>query len=285
MYDHLDKMVEDLEVQDGLAALRSWKLTQDNSGAFRVYRDEEDREYHSVTHILKHTAPKSQQEALERWSKKPGSEMQRQNACGRGTVVHEHCEYVLKTASKLARQSANKKGSWKVWDDGLARPPKAITAWALKKSMEGSPKVNWAAREYARGLSDWLVSGTVTGIHASEFSISHTSGFAGTADALIDTPLGLTICDFKTSSRESDKPESWLVDHQDQLGAYSLGLQEMIGLKVKAGAIVIGKPSGTVQLRMLSELEMRGCECRWSERLSRYQAMLSTGALEQNALQ
>jgi len=271
------------DVQDKLATLRRWRLEQDNSGPFRIYRDEEDREYHSVTHILKHTAPDSQKDALARWSKKPGSDLQRQIACDRGTVVHEKCEYVLKTASKLARQSANKKGSWKVWDDGLARPPKAITAWALKKSMEGAPKVSWAAREYARGISDWLVGGTVTAIHASEFSISHTSGFAGTADALIDTPLGLTICDFKTSSRESDKPESWLVDHQDQLGAYSLGLQEMIGLRVKAGAIVIGKPNGTVQLRMMSELEMRGCECRWSERLSRYQAMLSLGALELDA--
>ena len=34
---------------------------------------------------------------------------------------------------------------------------------------------------------------------------------------LIDTPLGLTICDFKTTSREEDKPEAWLADHQDQL--------------------------------------------------------------------
>lgn len=269
------------EVQDKLASLRQWRLEQDNSGPFRVYRDEEGQVYHSVTHILKHTAPQSQKDALERWSKKPGSDLQRQIACDRGTVVHEQCEYVLKTAAKLARQSANKKGTWKVWDDGLARAPKAVTSWALKKSLEGAPKVSWAAREYARGLCDWLVSGSVTAIHASEFSISHSGGFAGTADALIDTPLGLTICDFKTSSRESDKPESWLVDHQDQLGAYSLALRQMIGLKVSAGAVVIAKPNGNVQLRMLSELEMRGCECRWQERLDRYMAMFELGALDE----
>ena len=40
-----------------------------------------------------------------------------------------------------------------------------------------------ASREYARGLSDWLVSGTVTAVHASEFSVSSDEGFAGTADA------------------------------------------------------------------------------------------------------
>lgn len=266
------------EVQDKLAALREWRLEQDNSGPFRVYRDEEGSVYHSVTHILKHTAPQAQKEALERWSKKPGSDLQRQIACDRGTVVHEQCEYVLKTAAKLARQSANKKGSWKVWDDGLARAPKAITSWALKKTIAGAPEVSWAARQYTRGICDWLSSGSVTAIHASEFCIS-PNGFAGTADALIDTPLGLTLLDFKTSSRESDKPESWLVDHQDQLGAYSLALRERIGLKVTAGAIVIAKGNGTVQLRMMSELEMRGCECRWLERNERYKAMCAVGAV------
>ena len=30
---------------------------RDDSGKHRVYRDEEEREYHSVTSILKHTAP------------------------------------------------------------------------------------------------------------------------------------------------------------------------------------------------------------------------------------
>jgi len=266
--------------QNILASLRRWQLEQDNSGPFRVYRDQDGQIYHSVTHILKHTAPQAQKDALERWSKRASSGLERELACDRGTIAHEHCEYVLKTAAKLARQSANKKGSWSIWDDGLARPPKAITAWALKKSMEGAPKVAWPAREYARGLSDWLVSGTVTAIHASEFSVSHSGGFAGTADALIDTPLGLTICDFKTTSREADKPEAWLKDHQDQLGAYSLALHERAGIRVDAGAVVIAKSNGNVQLRMLSELEMRGCECRWQERLGNYMAMLDLGALD-----
>ena len=159
----------------------------------------------------------------------------------------------------------------------MARPPKAITSWALKKAEEGSPKVPWPARKYARGLSDWLVSGEVTAIHASEFSVSSDEGFAGTADALIDTPLGLTICDFKTTSRETDKPEAWLKDHQDQLGAYSLALRERAGIRVSAGAVVIAKPNGNVQLRMLSELEMRGCEARWTERNNLYKEMLLSG--------
>ena len=116
------------DTQDALASLRQWQLEQDNSGRFRVYRDQHGQIYHSVTHILKNTAPQSQKDALERWSQRAGSALERDLACNRGTVAHEHCEYVLKTAAKLARQSANKKGSWKIWDDGLARPPKAITS-------------------------------------------------------------------------------------------------------------------------------------------------------------
>ncbi len=270
-------MTNEADPQNILASLRRWQLEQDNSGPFRVYRDQEGLIYHSVTHILKHTAPQSQKDALERWSKRAGSGLERDLACDRGTIAHEHCEYVLKTAAKLARQSANKKGAWKIWDDGLARPPKAITAWALKKSSEGAPKVAWPAREYARGLSDWLVSGSVTAVHASEFSVSSEEGFAGTADALIDTPLGLTICDFKTTGREVDKPEAWLKDHQDQLGAYSLALRERAGIRVTAGAVVIAKPNGNIQLRMLSELEMRGCEARWTERNNIYKEMLFAG--------
>ena len=89
--------------------------------------------------------------------------------------------------------------------------------------------------------------------------------------------MGLTICDFKTTSRETDKPEAWLKDHQDQLGAYSLALRERSGLRCTAGAVVIAKPTGSVQIRMLTELELRGCEARWTERNNLYKEMLLSG--------
>ena len=79
-------------------------------------------------------SPSITEGCIERWAQRAGSGLERDLACDRGTVAHEHCEYVLKTAAKLARQSANKKGSWKVWDDGLARPPKAVTNWAPQES-------------------------------------------------------------------------------------------------------------------------------------------------------
>jgi hypothetical protein len=60
------------EKQNLLAGLRKSSLVRDDSGQHRVYRDEEEREYHSVTSILKHTAPAEQKAALMKWTKKPG---------------------------------------------------------------------------------------------------------------------------------------------------------------------------------------------------------------------
>ena len=48
-----------LDKQNALASLAKWSLIQDNSGQYRVYRDEKNNVYHSVTHILKETAPKT----------------------------------------------------------------------------------------------------------------------------------------------------------------------------------------------------------------------------------
>ena len=66
-----------VDPQDALASLRQWQLEQDNSGRFRVYRDQHGQIYHSVTHILKNTAPQSQKDALERWSQRAGSGLER----------------------------------------------------------------------------------------------------------------------------------------------------------------------------------------------------------------
>jgi len=51
---------QDQDRQTLLAGLRHSSLVRDDSGNHRVYRDEEEREYHSVTSILKHTAPAEQ---------------------------------------------------------------------------------------------------------------------------------------------------------------------------------------------------------------------------------
>lgn len=265
------------ERQDALAKLRKWALERDDSGPYRVYRDKDGNIYYSVTTILQHTAPQRQKDALKKWSNRPGSELQRELACSRGTMTHEHCEYVLKTASKLARRSANSRNSWKIYEDGLARNPKAITTWALKKAIEGAPEVSWTYRAYTRNLAPFLES--IAAIHASEFSVSHSGGWAGTADALIDygKKTGvLTICDFKTSGSAKDKPEEFLQDHLDQLGAYSEALFEMIGIRPRRGVLAVVRENG-LQIREVSELEILGATVRFRERAEKFKEMVLNG--------
>ena len=95
--------------QDTLAALRSWKLVQDNSGPFRVYRDNKGNVFHSVTHILKETSDTT---ALDRWVARLGeveATQQRNIAATRGNMAHSQAEYLLKTAQRLARNTANRR--------------------------------------------------------------------------------------------------------------------------------------------------------------------------------
>ena len=142
--------------QDTLASLRKWRLEQDNSGPFRVYRDINGNIYHSVTHILKETSDKT---GLERWVARLGeaeASQQRNVAATSGNMAHSQAEYLLKTAQQLARSTANQRNSTR-WDDqGLARIPVPITQWALKRVRPNVPRVGWSAAGYARGLSDWI---------------------------------------------------------------------------------------------------------------------------------
>ena len=263
-----------LDKQNALASLTTeWSLIQDNSGPHRVYRDKKDNVYHSVTHILKETAPKHTKDALEKWLERPDSPMERDIACERGRLAHAHAEYVLKLAAKFARQNANKRGIWYTGDDGLERCPKKVTQWGLQKAAESAPRVSWSASGYARGLRSFILE-RVTAIHAIEFSVYKEGyGFAGTADALVDIDGdGPFIVDWKTAKevRSDDMIEQFC----HQLGAYSLGLKSLTGIQAKKGAVVVARRSGKPQIKLLSEIELRGAECVFLDRVDRYHKQL-----------
>ena len=256
-----------VDKQNALASLYDWELERDDSQTefpHRVYRDEEGKIYHSVTHILKETAPKDQKLALENWEKKPSSSMERAIACERGNLTHSNAEYILKLAAKLARQSANRKGVWSTREDGLERCPKAITKWALSKAAESAPKVSWSAAGYARGLRAYILE-RVTAIHAAEFSVLHPEGFAGTCDALLDIDgFGPVICDWKTS--QQTRNEYMLTNYRHQLGAYSIALRHLTGIQAKMALIVVARRSGKPQIREMNSEELLGSELKFLER-------------------
>lgn len=272
--------------QDALAALRKWRLEQDNSGPFRVYRDHKGEVYHSVTHILKETSDKT---GLERWEARLGpieATQQRNVAATRGNMAHSQAEYLLKTAQQLARNTANRRNSIR-WDDqGLARIPAPITQWALKRVRPNVPRVGWSAAGYARGLSDWIAE-NVTEVFASEFSIHHPAGFAGTCDALVGLApsrkglsagaSNIVIADWKTSVGRKTKAddegmERLPPDHSylAQAGAYSLGLRHMTGLKPTGAAIVLARRCGTPNVHYMTQDELIQAEDNFLARVVTY---------------
>lgn len=256
------------EAQQKLNNLRKSRLERDDSGPFRVYRNDTGDIFHSVTHILKNTAPAHQKEALERWLARPGSYEERDMAAKRGTLAHNHAEYILKLAHRLARATAEKRGTLKVREDGLERPPSPINRWALEKAIQSAPRPGWSAAGYARGLRTWIED-NCTAVHSIEFSINHTLGFAGTCDALIDVKgKGPYIVDWKTSVRE--RSEDLLTNYIDQLGAYSLGLKSLTGIQAAGAFVVVARRTGAPQVRELSQLELFGAEARFTQRIDTY---------------
>ena len=272
--------------QDTLANLRKWKLVQDNSGPFRVYRDTKGNIYSSVTHILGQTSDRT---GLEQWITRTdkfygagAANQERDVAAKRGNLAHNQAEYLLKTAQRLARSTANKRNALK-WDaQGLARIPPPITQWALGKVYPNMPEVGWSASGYARGLSGWIQS-NVTEIFASEFSIHHPAGFAGTCDALVSLKghNGIMICDWKTSN--SNKLPYMNSDHQyvHQLGAYSLGLQNLTSLKPVGGAVVLARRTGDPDVYFVNKEELEHAERAYLERVKLYneQQAAATGGV------
>lgn len=255
--------------QDVLVGLRKWRLEQDNSGPHRVYRDQKGNIYTSVTHILKET---SDQTGLVRWQERLGpveATAQRNVAATRGNMAHSQAEYLLKTAQQLARNTANKRNAIS-WDtDGLARIPPKITSWALQKVRPNVPRVGWSASGYARGLSDWITE-NVTEIFASEFSIHHPAGFAGTCDGLVCLKghSGIIVADWKTTVNRKQLDDGHSYVHQ--LGAYSLGLQHLTGLRPSGGVIVLARRCGPPQTHTLTQDELVQAEDAYLARVHSY---------------
>ena len=262
------------ERQDLLASLRESSLERDDSKAYRTYKDTEGNEYYSVTTILSNTVPETKRRSLEKWKARPGSSEELEIACNRGTISHEHCEYVLKVGSKINRNICNARNCWKFYEDGLARGPKAITTKCIKTAKERASKVHWTARKYASNLAHW-VEENVAAIHASEFSIHHPLGFAGQSDALIDYKRSGNLCilDFKTSGSKKPKPEEWCDDYRLQLSSYAWGLEHQTGVKPAMGMIVIAGENWTQEISM-SLLELAGGRLLFEERLNQFKEEL-----------
>lgn len=278
--------------QDALARLGGWGLVRDDTGPSRVYRQcmglknpsrptTECRlagtptcrcpVYHSVTSILSATQDKS---GLEHWAARmdraygAGAAIQDRNvAATRGTATHNQAEYLLKTANKLSRSTANRTGAFKAGADGLYRTPSSMYRWALAKASKNLPACGWSSAGYARSLTGWILE-NVTQCFACEASIHHPAGFAGTFDALVSVgsetllrhganpeltgaPL---IADWKTSAKR--KNAAGLENYRLQTGAYALGLEHLTGIVPQGAFIVLARRVGPPDIAFMTRDEL-----------------------------
>ena len=264
--------------QDALAALRQKALERDDESdpGGRIYRDKITGEiYHSVTRILGATAPEAQQKALESWLKSPGAAETSRMASTRGTLAHDSCEYLLKVGSRLARSAANKRGVFKMGEDGLYRCPSKVTKWGLEKALAGAPPVPWSAAGYARGLRGWILD-NVTAVHSVEFYGRHPCGAAGACDALLDLEIdGVihkgVITDWKTTGKSAHKDMTAILEgYSHQAGAYSLMVRHLTGIECAGGAVVVARRTGDPTVHFLDSNALRAAEEAFLERCERY---------------
>ena len=272
---------------DALAALRRSKLVRDDSGPTRVYRDTAGNVYHSVTTILGATADKS---GLEGWAARqdriygPGAAAQdRTTAATRGSQTHSQAEYLLKTANKVARATANRRGVLRIDAYGLPHIPTPIFRWAMERTLPNLPPVSFSAKGYARSLTEWIAA-NVTQCHACEFSIHHPEGFAGTADALLSVvPTWVTdeialgaplLVDFKTSANK--RSAALLADYMLQLGAYSLGVEHLTDLRPQGALIVVARRVGPPDITFMDRSALTAAEAGFLERLAAFKAIHPT---------
>ena len=265
----------DIDSQNALAGLRRWKLVRDDESdpGGRIYVDAYGKQYASVTRILSATSPPEQKLALERWLARPGSEANRTQAAMRGTLTHNHAEYLLKTSAKLSRNAANRRNAWKTCPDGLERHSRHLTAWALDKAIQGAPSPAWSAAGFCRGLRHWIAD-NVTAIHSIEFSVHHPAGFAGSCDGLLDVNGVLSTVDWKTSQasvhQSPEQKDARLLNYKDQLGGYALGLHHLTGIQVPQAVIVLARRTGAPEITVLDGYQLREAEERFLERCEQY---------------
>lgn len=114
----------------------------------------------------------------------------------------------------------------------------ALENWAKEKKVPSPADYPEEYRGYLQALAAWL-SDTQPEFLASEVRVASAEwGYAGTYDARIRTPMGLTgIIDIKTSKNVYD-------DHHLQLAAYELAAVEMGEEPTDFQAVVCLQPNG-----------------------------------------
>jgi len=78
---------------------------------------------------------------------------------------------------------------------------------------------------------------------------SEVMTLAGRCDAVVTADGHLEVWDFKTA--KEPKPEKWLLDYYLQVTAYILMIQEITGLDIQRGRVIVSCENGKVQVKKI----------------------------------
>lgn len=181
-------------------------------------------------------------EGLVPWASKLAAYFMRDNVKGTTSIV------ALAEEAKGQHQVASQRGK----DAGTAGH--ALVEAILKGEKVTVPD-NPQIKSVAIAFNSWMTdfNPKVVGVEVPIYSRLH--GFAGKFDLLCEINGKLTVVDFKTSNASYYNPDGIYAENYAQMGAYSIGIEEMEGKEVEEMMIVnLSKEDEKYRLKTLSDL-------------------------------
>lgn len=223
----------------------------------RHYRagDNPDKAYPSVTAILSKTAGERSQKALQTWNlNNPGA---REEAALRGSLIHAACEDYIRG------KAVNVPDKYLPYWDGLSRH---LDKYDYFLWSEKPLRPEWSFCTGEDGISRiW----------------SHKHQFCGCPDLVGVRGNLIWLADFKSSvapysryyPKQNDRSRfgGWAKFHKCslQLGAYSMALEETLGLHIEIAQIMVTTPEIT-QSFLLRGDELDSFRYKWLQKVGSY---------------
>jgi len=226
--------------------------------------DDPDARYPSVTNILGKTAGAKAQQALNTWAlNNPGA---REEAAARGTLIHEACERYIRGLP-------------------VEVPDRYEPYWrGLSNHLDRFDYFVWSERPLK---PEWSFC---TGEDGISRIWSHKYQYAGCPD-LVGFRNGVAwLSDFKTSvgpyaryyPREDNRSQfgGWKKFSKTslQLGAYSMALEETLGIEIEIAQILVSVADGTTQSFILRGDELHEAKYKWLQRVAQYWSLVADEA-------
>lgn len=132
-----------------------------------------------------------------------------------------------------------------------------VEALLLDKEYKVPPEQAEEAKSVKEAFSKWREDFAPEPIYTEQKFYSLTHNFAGTCDLVAKIGGKLTVIDYKTTNPSYYNPDGIYGENFAQLGAYMLGLEEMLGIEIEEATIVnLPKNGAEYKVKSLSDMGM-----------------------------